>query len=97
MLHIRGGRVESVNGVNPPPRPRRYRSRLAEGWSSATVHAAGEMSVAVIADGPIEVVASDLTFGLPRQGRRLASVRDASGATTIHDGDVTITRNRARF
>ena len=96
-LLVRGGRVEAVNGVQPPARPGRFRSRLARGWSSAVVHGAPEMTVSVIANGSIEVVASDLTFGLPREGQQLARVRDASNATTIHDGDVTITRSRARF
>jgi hypothetical protein len=96
-LLVRGGAVERVNGVKPPPRPERFRTRLASGWSGAAVHGLREMVVDVTAAGPIEVVASDLSFGLPPEGRSLAQARDGSNAVTYQDGDVTITRARSRF
>lgn len=96
-LLVRGGAVRRVNGITPPPRPPRFRERLPRGWSSAAVNGMAEMTVEIEAKGPIELIASDATWGLPAEGQTLQQARDASTATTMQDGDATITRARLRL
>ena len=96
MLLLEGdATVMSVNGVKPPPRPARFRSRRSGGRASA--NGVSEMIVECRVRGPIEAVASDLTFGLPAAGAPLVAARNASTAIPIQDGDVTITRSRGKF
>jgi hypothetical protein len=90
-------KVLRVNGVAPPPRPERFRERVSRGWHIATGNGVGEMTIECVAPGPIEAVASDITFGLPPAGAPLARARNATPAIPIQDGDVTITRARARY
>jgi len=56
-----------------------------------------ELVVDIEAAGRVEVIASDSTFAFPPEGAILLRARNASIATTIQDGDVTITRTRATF
>lgn len=93
-LFVRGGKVAAVNGVVPAPAPPRFRKRLPAEWSMASVSGAGTMVVDVRGSGALELIATDTTFGLPREGAALAAVRDAIPAVPIHDGDVTMTRAR---
>ena len=96
-LLFRGGTVLRVNGVTPPPRPPRFRERAPAGWQRAAANGVPEMVVEIRARGPVQAVASDATWGLPPAGAPLLRARQQSIATTVHDGDVTITRARATF
>ncbi len=89
--------VLRVNGVTPPPRPARFRQRLAPGWHVAVANGVDEMIVECRARGRVEAVASDMTFGLPAPAAPLVAARNASRAIASQDGDVTITRARATF
>jgi hypothetical protein len=55
------------------------------------------MVVVCSARGAVETVASEMTYGVPGSGAELLKARDASPAVPIQDGDVTITRTRARW
>lgn len=90
-------KVVSVNGEPPAPRPARYRERARSGWQFASANGVDEMVVTCTARGPVETVASEMTYGLPGSGAQLSRARDASPAVPIQDGDVTILRTRARF
>jgi hypothetical protein len=90
-------RVLRVNGVTPPPRPARFRERMPSGWHMAVANGVEEMVVECEVKGPVQAVASDLTFGLPPSGAALKKTRDEMPAIPIHDGDMTITRVRAKF
>jgi hypothetical protein len=96
-LFIRGGKVTRINGITPPPPPARHRSRLSPDWDAAVASGVQEMVVDVSAKGRIEVIASETTFAFPAQGAALLRARSASVATTIQDGDVTITRARGTY
>jgi hypothetical protein len=95
-LFVRGGKIRRTNGVVPPPITR-HRSGLANGWQVTTGAGVQELVVDVDATGRVEAIASDSTFALPAEGAAFRRARDASTATTIQDGDVTITRTRATF
>jgi MFS family permease len=95
-LFLRGGTILRTNGVAPPPPTRRPR-RLPDGWQLTTGNGVQEIVVEVEAKGRVEVVASDTGFGFPAAGAALLQARKASVATTIQDGDVTVTRARATF
>ena len=90
-------KVVRVNGVTPPPKPARFRERMPAGWHLAVANGVDEMVVECTARGGVEAVAGDLTFGLPAAGAPLAAARKASTAIPNQDGDVTITRVRAKF
>lgn len=90
-------RILSVNGVPPAPRPARFRERTFNGWHFASANGVTEMVVECDARGPVDAVASEMTFGLPPAAAPLLAARDASPAVPIQDGDVTITRARAKF
>lgn len=92
-LIFRGGTVTRVNGLVPPPRPARFRAPAGD-WRYMIVDGAGEMIVEMKAPGALELVASDLTHGLPPSGEPLRRARSASAAVPIHEGDLTITRTR---
>lgn len=94
-LLVKGGTVRRVNGVAPPPGRHRFRS--FRGWHYAAVYGLDAMTVEIVANGPVEIVASDATFGLPPSGAVLARARDASNATAFQDGDLTLTRARAKL
>jgi hypothetical protein len=97
-LMLRGdAKVVRVNGVAPPPKPARFRSRMPEGWHLAVANGVPEMTVECTVRGRVEAYGSDLTFGLPASGAALAEARRASTAIPVQDGDVTITRARAVY
>jgi hypothetical protein len=96
-LFVRGGTILRTNGVAPPPNPARRPRQYPEGWQLTTGNGVQEIVVDVEAKGPVEVVASDTGFGFPPEGAALLRARAASIATTIQDGDVTVTRARATF
>lgn len=89
--------IVSVNGVPPAPRPARFRERGLNGWQFASANGVNEMVVECVARGPVDAVASEMTFGLPAVAAPLMKARDASPAIPIQDGDVTVTRTRAKF
>jgi hypothetical protein len=91
VLAVRGGTVASVNGIPPAPRPARWRG-AGDVWKFAIANGVEEMTVELNARGPVELIASDLSFGLPSPA--LTRARDASLAVPQHDGDVVITRVR---
>ncbi|HYI11953.1 MAG TPA: hypothetical protein VEK57_23055, partial [Thermoanaerobaculia bacterium] len=80
-----------------PPRPDRFRDRMPEGWAWASAMGVEEMTVELTAPGPVEVIASDTSFGFPPEGAALQRARNASPAVPIQDGDVMITRTRLKF
>ena len=90
MLLTRGGTVRRVNGIVPPPGRGHFRS--LNGWRAASAAGVEEMVVELVANRPLEAAASDVTFGLPPAAAPLLRARDASMATTVHDGDTTVTR-----
>ncbi|HUP44328.1 MAG TPA: M28 family peptidase [Thermoanaerobaculia bacterium] len=80
-----------INGVAPaPPNPGRV-------WRGALTVFGDEAVVELRAPDGIEIVASDLTYGLPPEAGARAARRDASGAVTTHRGDVTVSRRKARI
>lgn len=87
-------KVISVNGVNLPPRPARFRERGIGGWRTVRANAVDEMVVEIGTRGRVEAVASDVTFGLPAEGDALARARALSIAIPVQDGDTTVTRSR---
>ncbi|HEX2121377.1 MAG TPA: M28 family peptidase, partial [Thermoanaerobaculia bacterium] len=97
VLVFRGGDVTRMNGVVPPPPTARSRPRLGDDWRYVSAAGVEEMVVEIAARGPIEAIASDMTFGLPASGAALLRARDASTAVPSHDGDVTLTRARVKL
>ena len=97
VLVVRGGTITSINGVPPAPRPPRFRPFDRDGWRIAVANGVEEIVAEVSATGPVDVVISDATYGLPANGMHLARARNAMNAFPIHDGDATITRARAKF
>lgn len=95
-VFVNGGKILRTNGVAPPPITR-HGGQLGGGWQVASGAGVQELVVDIEAPGRIEVVASDTTFAFPREGDALLRARAASTATTIQDGDVTITRTRSMF
>ena len=84
-----------VNGVTPPPPSQRFQNYFAEGWHQATVRGAAEETVEITLakDEPLDLIASDTSYGLPPSGLGLIGMRDKSNAVAIGDGDtVTIVR-----
>ncbi|HYK03604.1 MAG TPA: M20/M25/M40 family metallo-hydrolase [Thermoanaerobaculia bacterium] len=90
MLLVNGGTIRRVNGLAPPPG--RGRFSAMRGWQFASAAGVEEMVVEVAANRTVQAAASDLSFGLPPAGAALLRARAASTATTIQDGDTTITR-----
>jgi hypothetical protein len=95
-LFLHGGTILRTNGV-APPRSSRPPRRYPDGWQFTSGSGVQEILVDVTAKGPVEVIASDTGFGFPPEGAALLRARAASVATTIQDGDVTVTRARGRF
>ncbi|HYO75868.1 MAG TPA: hypothetical protein VE010_05350, partial [Thermoanaerobaculia bacterium] len=87
---VRGGVVRRVNGLAPPDG--RHSGRSRRGWQSASATGVEELVVEVAGTGRVEAAASDLSYGFPPSGAALLRARDASTATTIQDGDTTVTR-----
>ena len=88
-----------INGVAPPPKPAHYYELVANGWHRIAIYGGGDATIEVVTRGalPINAIATDLTYGIPAFGGRLAQARDASNAITSDDGDVTQTLVRKRL
>jgi hypothetical protein len=96
-LAVRGGTIATVNGVAPAPLSPRHHATSYDGWrfAMATVGTGlPEMTVEIRARGAVELIGSDLTFGI--RATSLTIARNASNAVPQHDGDVAITRARMR-
>ncbi|MEA2464882.1 MAG: hypothetical protein QOJ98_2629, partial [Acidobacteriota bacterium] len=89
-LLVNGGPIRRVNGLTPPPG--RGSFNALRGWQFASAVGVEEMVVEVVANRTVQAAASDVSFGLPASGAALLRARNASTATTIQDGDTTITR-----
>jgi hypothetical protein len=89
-LFAHGGTVRRVNGVAPPPGRGRMRSN--RGWGITAASGVEEMVVELVANGPVEAAASDITFGVAPSAAPLLRARAAANGSTIQDGDTTITR-----
>ena len=97
VLLFRGGEVKRVNATPLPPRPARWHDRSINGWNAAVANGVEEMVVEIAANGRVEAVASDVSYGLPPSGAAIANARAASIAVPIHEGDNTITRARGSW
>ncbi len=87
-----------INGVTPPPRPRRFVSYLAPDWHRIIVRGAtARIEIVTRGDGPAEAIIGDASFGLPAVAAPLAAARDASGAVPVHDGDMTFVERRVAW
>lgn len=100
MLFRTADTVDSIriDGHALPPLTR-GRAFLAPRWHVAAVRGGSTMDVEITTRGhaPVEAIASDMTFGLPPEGRALAAARNASQAITSDDGDVMVTMRKAVF
>ncbi len=94
-LLFQGGTIQRVNGIPLPPRPARFRDRDGK-WKVASAAAVSELVVDIATQGITNVVASDMTYGLPAAGGALQQARDASNAFPTHEGDVTVVRTRIK-
>lgn len=94
-LWVRGGvRVLTVNGVAPPERTA---PAVARPWRQISAAGVTEMRVELAAPSvPLDLVAGDVSWGLPASGEPLRRARSASSAVPVGDGDVTVTRVRRR-
>jgi hypothetical protein len=82
-----------VNGVVPPPRPARFHNRVTPGWTRIVVDAPS-MDVDVGTAKPLELNATDITYGVPASAAPLVRARDAAHAIASQDGDAVITTTR---
>jgi hypothetical protein len=89
-LFVRGGTIRRVNGLAPPPGRGRFGG--PRGWQLASAAGVEEMVVEVAANRTVEAAGSDVSFELPPAGAALLRARNESTATTIQDGDTTVTR-----
>jgi peptidase M28-like protein len=80
-----------VNGIIPPPRPKRFHSFVASGWTRIMVRGAS-MDVDVGTTAPLQLIATDMTYGAPPEASFLQRARNMSNAIRSDDGDVTITQ-----
>ncbi|HEY2093486.1 MAG TPA: M28 family peptidase [Thermoanaerobaculia bacterium] len=80
-----------VNGITPPPRPKRFHTFIAPGWTRITV-SGSSMDVDVGTTAPLRFIATDMTYAPPFEARKLIRTRDISNAVPSDDGDVTITQ-----
>jgi peptidase M28-like protein len=92
LLFRGGGTIQRVNGIPLPPKSARFRERNND-WKYTSASAVSELVVDV-AGTVTEVVASDVSHGLPSAGAALAKAREASCAFPSHEGDLTIVRAR---
>ena len=87
-----------VNGVALPPRPARYRSYLAPGWSRISVRgSSAKIEISLHGTDAADAIISDTSYGLPASAGALIKARDASGAVPAHDGDVTTVERRVTW
>ena len=87
-----------INGVAPPPRPARWRSFLAPGWSAIMVRgASAHVEITLRGSAPVDAIVTDATFGLPASAAPLVQARRASGAVPVREGDLTIVERHMRW
>ncbi|HEV8434789.1 MAG TPA: hypothetical protein VGR95_15355, partial [Thermoanaerobaculia bacterium] len=80
-----------VNGIVPPPRPKRFHTFIAPGWTRIMLRGSS-MDVDVGTTAPLEYIATDMTYAPPFEAAMLIRTRNISNATRSDDGDVTITQ-----
>jgi hypothetical protein len=80
-----------VNGIVPPPRPKRFHSFMAAGWTRIMLRGSA-MDVDVGTTAPLQLIATDMTYRSPLEANMLIRARNMSNATRSDDGDVTITQ-----
>jgi hypothetical protein len=80
-----------VNGIAPPPRPKRFHTFIAAGWTRIMVRGPS-MDVDVGTTAPLHFIATDMTYAPPFEARELIRTRNISNAVPSDDGDVTITQ-----
>ncbi|HEY2324633.1 MAG TPA: M28 family peptidase [Thermoanaerobaculia bacterium] len=80
-----------VNGVTPPPRPTRFHTFIAAGWTRIMLRGSS-MDVDVGTTAPLQYIATDMTYTSPIEANPLIRTRNVSNATRSDDGDVTITQ-----
>jgi len=80
-----------VNGITPPPRPRRFHTFMAAGWTRIMLRGSA-MDVDVGTTAPLQLIATDMTYRSPLEANMLIRTRNVSNATRSDDGDVTITQ-----
>lgn len=80
-----------VNGVTPPPRPTRFHTFIAAGWTRIMLRGSS-MDVDVGTTAPLHYIATDMTYAPPFEARELIRTRNISNAVRSDDGDVTITQ-----
>ena len=87
------GKVPSlrVNGVVPPPRPKRFHTFIASDWTRIMLRGSS-MDVDVGTTAPLQYIATDMTYAPPFEANPLIRTRNISNATRSDDGDVTITQ-----
>ena len=78
-LLIRGTvREVTIGGMKLPPRPARFRSRVPAGWTSLSMSGGDGMVIELTAAGRVELIASDMTFGLPAGSTPLVDAQTMS-------------------
>ena len=80
-----------VNGIIPPPRPKRFHSFMAPGWIRIMLRGSA-MDVDVGTTAPLQLIATDMTYRSPLEANLLIRTRNVSNAIRSDDGDVTITQ-----
>jgi hypothetical protein len=80
-----------VNGITPPPRPARFHTLIAAGWTRIVVRGSA-MDVDVGTTAPLRFIATDTTYAPPFEARELIRTRNFSNAVPSDDGDLTITQ-----
>ncbi|HEX3583583.1 MAG TPA: hypothetical protein VH087_17580, partial [Thermoanaerobaculia bacterium] len=80
-----------VNGIVPPPQPKRFHSFIAAGWTRIMLRGSS-MDVDVGTTAPLQYIATDMTYAPPPAAAMLIRTRNISNATRSDDGDVTITQ-----
>jgi Peptidase family M28 len=95
-LIYRGATITRVNGQTPPPRSARFRRRDSE-WKFCNVSGVTEATIEMTVAGAADLIATDVSHGLPPQGAKLIAARNATPAVPSGEGDITITRARTRI
>ena len=80
-----------VNGITPPPRPKRFHSFINPEWTRIMVRGSA-MDVDTGTTAPLQYIATDMTYSSPLEANPLIRTRNISHAIRSDDGDVTITQ-----
>lgn len=87
-----------VDGTPLPPRPARFHSYLAEGWHRVMVNRpTARLELTTRSPTAAEAILVDHSYGAPPIATALRTVRDASGAVPVHDGDATVVERRVTW